>query len=146
MLFRSGFGDAQGKTGGNATKEIIGDALRNAAMRFGIGTYLWGKSDKAKAELTRMGVDDDAPATPSGDAIGSDAPIVRAIYGKKKALGMTDNALTAALKRDFGKEHPGDLTLTEAKALADKMQAAIDKSEAEDAEDLSEEQPWPNEA
>lgn len=28
-------------------KEAIGDALRNAAMRFGIGTYLWSKSDMA---------------------------------------------------------------------------------------------------
>jgi len=46
-----GYGDAPGKN--NATKELIGDALRNAAMRFGIGTYLWGKSDKAKATLER---------------------------------------------------------------------------------------------
>lgn len=57
---RLGFGDAQGKSGPNATKEIIGDALRNAAMRFGVGTYLWSKSEKAKAELTRQGADDDS--------------------------------------------------------------------------------------
>lgn len=44
---RTGFGDSQGKTGPNATKEIIGDALRNAAMRFGVGTYLWSKSSAA---------------------------------------------------------------------------------------------------
>lgn len=63
---------------------------------------------------------------PAG-AIGSDAPIIRAIFGKKSALGMTDAALKAAIKRDFGgKEHPGDLTMAEAKALADRMQAAID--------------------
>lgn len=62
---RLGFGDAQGKTGPNATKEIIGDALRNAAMRFGVGTYLWSKSDAAKAELTRQGVDDEPAATPA---------------------------------------------------------------------------------
>jgi hypothetical protein len=68
------------------------------------------------------------------DAIGSDAPIVRAIFGKKKALGMTDAVLTAALKRDYGKEHPGDLTMLEAKQLADKMEAAIEKAKAEDAE------------
>lgn len=50
---RWGFGDAQGKTGPNAVKETIGDAIRNAAMRFGVGTYLWSKSDKDKriAEL-----------------------------------------------------------------------------------------------
>ena len=45
---RYGFGDAQGKVGSNAIKEIIGDAIRNAAMRFGVGTYLWSKSEKAE--------------------------------------------------------------------------------------------------
>lgn len=42
---RLGYGDAQGKTGGNATKERIGDALRNAAMRFGCALDLWHKGD-----------------------------------------------------------------------------------------------------
>jgi hypothetical protein len=32
-------------------KEAIGDMLRNGAMRFGVGTALWSKSDKAKAML-----------------------------------------------------------------------------------------------
>ncbi len=45
---RYGYGDAQGKSGPNAVKEIIGDAIRNAAMRFGVATYLWSKSDKAE--------------------------------------------------------------------------------------------------
>lgn len=44
---RTGFGDAEGKVGPNAVKELIGDALRNAAMRFGVATYLWSKSDRA---------------------------------------------------------------------------------------------------
>jgi hypothetical protein len=42
---RYGFGDAQGKGGGDAIKEIIGDALRNAAMRFGAALDLWHKGD-----------------------------------------------------------------------------------------------------
>lgn len=42
---RPGYGDADGKTGGNATKEQIGDALRNAAMRFGAALDLWHKGD-----------------------------------------------------------------------------------------------------
>lgn len=42
---RLGYGDAQDKTGGNATKERIGDALRNAAMRFGAALDLWHKGD-----------------------------------------------------------------------------------------------------
>lgn len=40
---RLGYGDAQGKTGGDAMKERIGDAMRNAAMRFGAALDLWHK-------------------------------------------------------------------------------------------------------
>jgi len=42
---RLGYGDADGKQGGNAVKERIGDALRNAAMRFGAALDLWHKGD-----------------------------------------------------------------------------------------------------
>lgn len=42
---RPGYGDAQGKVGGDAMKERIGDALRNAAMRFGAALDLWHKGD-----------------------------------------------------------------------------------------------------
>jgi hypothetical protein len=40
---RLGYGDAQGKAGPDATKERIGDALRNAGMRFGAALDLWHK-------------------------------------------------------------------------------------------------------
>ena len=42
---RYGFGAADGKQGGDAIKEMIGDALRNAAMRFGAALDLWHKGD-----------------------------------------------------------------------------------------------------
>jgi len=42
---KPGYGDAQGKKGGNAVKEAIGDALRNAGMRFGAALDLWHKGD-----------------------------------------------------------------------------------------------------
>lgn len=42
---RLGYGSADGKTGGDAVKEMIGDALRNAAMRFGAALELWHKGD-----------------------------------------------------------------------------------------------------
>jgi hypothetical protein len=42
---RMGYGDAQGKNGSNAVKEAIGDALRNAGMRFGAALDLWHKGD-----------------------------------------------------------------------------------------------------
>ena len=42
---RIGYGDASGKKGPNAVKEAIGDALRNAGMRFGAALDLWCKGD-----------------------------------------------------------------------------------------------------
>lgn len=41
---RPGYGHAD-KKGGDAVKEIIGDAIRNAAMRFGCALDLWHKGD-----------------------------------------------------------------------------------------------------
>lgn len=58
---RIGYGDAPGKNGGNAMKEIIGDFLRNAAMRFGVGTYLWGKSEAALAKKRGEEAHDEPP-------------------------------------------------------------------------------------
>ena len=42
---RIGYGSDDGKSGGDAMKEIIGDALRNAGMRFGAALDLWHKGD-----------------------------------------------------------------------------------------------------
>lgn len=42
---RLGYGNAEGKRGGDAVKEIIGDAIRNAGMRFGMALDLWTSSD-----------------------------------------------------------------------------------------------------
>jgi hypothetical protein len=44
-LTRLGYGNTNGKIGGDAIKELIGDALRNAAMRFGAALELWHKGD-----------------------------------------------------------------------------------------------------
>lgn len=57
---RLGYGHPDGKTGGNAIKETIGDALRNAAMRFGAALDLW-----AKDQLPHD-VPDDEPAPAKG--------------------------------------------------------------------------------
>lgn len=42
---RLGYGSADGKTGGDAIKEIIGDAIRNSGIRFGMALDLWHKGD-----------------------------------------------------------------------------------------------------
>ena len=47
---RLGYGDAQGKSGGDAMKEKIGDALRNAALRFGAALEFWHKGELHMAD------------------------------------------------------------------------------------------------
>lgn len=56
---RLGYGHAADKVGGDAIKEVIGDALRNAAMRFGAALDLWHKGDlhgdeEAPADLEKI--------------------------------------------------------------------------------------------
>jgi hypothetical protein len=60
-ITRLGFGDASGKTGPMATKEIIGDAIRNAAMRFGVGLDLWNKGEGSLFDVQSAGVASDVP-------------------------------------------------------------------------------------
>ena len=42
---RPGYGFPENLKGGNGIKEAIGDAIRNAAMRFGVGLEFWFKGD-----------------------------------------------------------------------------------------------------
>ena len=63
---RLGYGSADGKTGGDAVKELIGDALRNAAMRFGAALDLWHKGDlHADEEDAPPQKHDPAPSVPA---------------------------------------------------------------------------------
>lgn len=59
---RFGYGDAQGKTGPDAMKERIGDAMRNAAMRFGAALDLWHKGELHKDDAAPASEDDVMPA------------------------------------------------------------------------------------
>ncbi len=58
---RLGYGHAGTKDGGDAIKEVIGDALRNAAMRFGAALDLWHKGDLHKEEVTNVTNDGSDP-------------------------------------------------------------------------------------
>lgn len=55
---RPGFGDSEG---GKGPKEAIGDALRNAAMRFGVALDLWAKGDRQWAHTEKHGAEDAHP-------------------------------------------------------------------------------------
>lgn len=78
---RLGYGHAASKPGvdpGAREKEVIGDALRNAAMRFGAALDLWHKgdlhiSDDAEATTEQAAPVEDAPASPPTLAERADA-------------------------------------------------------------------------
>jgi len=115
---RPGYGHADGKTGGNAIKEAIGDAMRNAAMRFGAALDLWHKGDlhaddddgnAAAASPERQSAPKDVP-TPSEDtltqmiglcnALGGNAAQTIIEHYKVSALGeLTAKQAVAAIKR-----------------------------------------------
>lgn len=68
---RLGYGDADGKRGGNAVKEAIGDAIRNASMRFGVALDLWRKEthvDESTGPRRAHGGEWEQAAKPPTDA------------------------------------------------------------------------------
>ncbi len=71
-LTRLGYGHAENKKGGDAIKEIIGDAMRNAALRFGAALAHWHKGELHKAEDDASGEDNTQP--PAKDPFGPDDP------------------------------------------------------------------------
>ncbi len=89
---RLGFGNAEGKSGGDAVKEIIGDALRNAAMRFGAALDLWHKGD-LHADT------DDEPGEPKTPAKAAASNVTKGAEAPKPpTLAERANRLEAALK------------------------------------------------
>jgi len=108
---RLGYGDAGEKSGPNAIKEAIGDALRNAAMRFGAALDLWHKGDLHK--------DEDEPKSQGAAQNGTEA--------NRQALGGLQPETQDALRRAVpaivaaAKESP-----TQAKFLAESTAAEIE--------------------
>lgn len=67
---RAGFGHAEGdrQKGGDAVKVAIGDALRNAGMRFGIALDLWAKGDRDWSHAAKTEGYGDPPMDPPAPA------------------------------------------------------------------------------
>ncbi len=88
---RLGYGCADGKSGGDAIKEIIGDALRNAAMRFGAALDLWHKGDLHldDAESTAGGQGEERTVSPRQPI--TDEQVVR-LQSLIKATSSNTNA------------------------------------------------------
>lgn len=110
-ITRPGFGDADGKSGGNAVKECIGDALRNAAMRFGIALDLWAKGDRewTAAEKNEPEPSAGAPQSPQDAppmAPAYNGPPTQQLLDRLAQLaiqeGTTDEAMSAKWRNEHG--------------------------------------------
>lgn len=96
---RLGYGSADGKSGGDAVKEIIGDALRNAAMRFGAALDLWHKGD-LHAEPDAA---DEAPAETKPTEQKSSKAASRGLY--TALMNGLSNQQSADALRNWGKSN-----------------------------------------
>lgn len=125
---RLGYGNPDGKTGGNAVKETIGDALRNAAMRFGAALDLWHKGD--------LHADDDLPA-PKSQPIIEDrhTPMPTAAQTAAQSLTNADSMeQLSAIWKDLPRSVQGEAAVIKAKddrkaVLAPKANADLQSDE-----------------
>lgn len=96
---RLGYGNAEGKSGGDAVKEIIGDAIRNAGMRFGMALDLWTSSDLEIVDNRDFVAE--AEQCTTADCVvdvfreAQDAGASAAVLNKIKAIGMQLRAVEA---------------------------------------------------
>lgn len=117
---KPGYGSADGKKGPDAIKEIIGDAIRNAAMRFGVGLDLWGASGEGvespasapapvpapAAQRTRPTAVPDQPPAPA-PAPAAEPGSATAARARLAELCHEKNLDINAIARRFASEHDG---------------------------------------
>ncbi len=118
---RYGFGHPDGKVGGDAVKETIGDALRNAAMRFGAALDLWHKGQLHEAETP------ETPGEPDGYAdwlVDFEAVADNGLEAMTKAWHATTEANRAHY---LGTKDEKSRAALRAKATAADRQVGIDR-------------------
>lgn len=96
---RLGYGDAPGKKASDAVKEVIGDALRNAAMRFGVALGLWAKGDRQWSEEGGAGVEADRHAEAHA-AQRARGPEQQPQQGRAPSGGPADTRSAEQVERD----------------------------------------------
>lgn len=109
-MTRIGYGDAPGKMGGDAMKERIGDALRNAGIRFGCALDLWHKGDLHAHENGNE-------ATPAGPATAPEP--------KKEVI--SDDRLGKAIGRIVAGEYTVEKLLANFALTADQEDRVADE-------------------
>lgn len=138
---RLGYGSADGKSGGDAVKEIIGDALRNAAMRFGAALDLWHKGDLHASDEEDAQQEGQARLTPRHEP-----EVLRIDDGQRNILmtlatqaGLPSPELLrrCGLERDLR-----DLPADKFTAVRDWLEAKLPKPKPDMAEILDDEIPF----
>lgn len=122
---RLGYGDADGKSGGNAVKERIGDALRNAAMRFGAALDLWHKGD--------LHCDDggEPDKTPPQEP----AKITADQYQQIKVLAEKANVAPEKIAAAYGVAELHELTADAFSSAVNRLNKTIDENAVKEIED-----------
>lgn len=103
---RLGYGD-----GSSSIKELIGDAIRNAGMRFGIALDLWSK-DELESTMNRP---DQKNRPAVGSAPAPAKPVqIRMIVDAMRAQGVLDEAMGDELVEKYGVRDAHKMTEPEA--------------------------------
>ena len=124
---RIGYGDAGGKRGPDATKIAIGDALRNAGMRFGLALDLWCKGDP-----------DAVAAKQSQPKAKPLAPHVAKLAAVAKQYGLDTKVLGQRFENDYGlpvMEADPQTVLAFAQMVADEAELDIQQESEKVAND-----------
>lgn len=112
---RPGYGD------GNSMKEMIGDAIRNAAMRFGVALDLWAKEDIHTDDAKPAAPPADASNKKNGDGLISE-PQRKRMWAIAKEKGVTQDRVRELVKQIAEVDSTADIS----KAKYDDLIAAID--------------------
>lgn len=130
----------------DAVKELIGDALRNGAMRFGIGLSLWSKEEWAEEGLEAGNEDRPEGRTPKENrgsapkdntpragkprtAKSNDGTLLRqdqAIAARAQALGLDDQTRIDVIRALTGKTSGKELEPNQVTQVIRNMQWLID--------------------
>lgn len=129
---RPGYGD---QSNGKGAKEVIGDAIRNAAMRFGVGLDLWSKEPLDAEQAPREdGARSAQSARPSAERAPT-PPKTTKSQQQKIAIAASDAGIDAELRHRitrllFGVTSSKDVQRGDVNRLLDAFKSFSEKPDA----------------
>jgi hypothetical protein len=125
-ITRYGVGD------GGSVKECIGDAIRNAAMRFGVALDLWSKEELEQAHGPAAAVSQPPPRKPATKSplLDTGSNLAKAMYAAIGAAGITKDETPGLYREVTGHvvESSKELTDDEARAVLAHLDRIKDES------------------